>query len=306
MNLHEYQAKSLLAGMGMPCPKEIAIQQISQLADAWQHIACPSKGAVLKAQVHAGGRGKAGGVKVLKQLPEAQAFVQQMLGSQLVTYQTGPEGQYVSSILLCENIYPVRQELYFGMVVDRESQRVTFIVSPEGGVEIEKVAHETPEKISSVSIDPLTGVQPCHIREMFAVLQLEHGLFAAFSRLVNQAWKAFNELDFALLEINPLVLRETGEFMCADAKVSLDDNALYRHPEPVCYVMKPRKIHAKARQRSLILIMSRWTEISAAWSMVQGWLWQPWTSSSYTVNNPQTSWMLAVAQPRSASVKPFG
>ncbi|WP_310473249.1 ATP-grasp domain-containing protein, partial [Klebsiella pneumoniae] len=231
MNLHEYQAKSLLAGMGMPCPKEIAIQQISQLADAWQHIACPSKGAVLKAQVHAGGRGKAGGVKVLKQLPEAQAFVQQMLGSQLVTYQTGPEGQYVSSILLCENIYPVRQELYFGMVVDRESQRVTFIVSPEGGVEIEKVAHETPEKISSVSIDPLTGVQPCHIREMFAVLQLEHGLFAAFSRLVNQAWKAFNELDFALLEINPLVLRETGEFMCADAKVSLDDNALYRHPE---------------------------------------------------------------------------
>ena len=98
MNLHEYQAKSLLAGMGMPCPKEIAIQQISQLADAWQHIACPSKGAVLKAQVHAGGRGKAGGVKVLKQLPEAQAFVQQMLGSQLVTYQTGPEGQYVSSI----------------------------------------------------------------------------------------------------------------------------------------------------------------------------------------------------------------
>lgn len=182
MNLHEYQAKSLLAGMGMPCPKEIAIQQISQLADARQHIACPSKGAVLKAQVHAGGRGKAGGVKVLKQLPEAQAFVQQMLGSQLVTYQTGPEGQYVSSILLCENIYPVRRELYFGMVVDRESQRVTFIVSPEGGVEIEKVAHETPEKISSVSIDPLTGVQPCHIREMFAVLQLEHGLFAAFSR----------------------------------------------------------------------------------------------------------------------------
>ena len=158
MNLHEYQAKALLAGMGMPCPKEIAIQQISQLTEAWQHIACPSKGAVLKAQVHAGGRGKAGGVKVLKQLPEAQAFAQHMLGSQLVTYQTGPEGQYVSSILLCENIYPVRQELYFGMVVDRESQRITFIVSPEGGVEIEKVAHETPEKISSVSIDPLTGV----------------------------------------------------------------------------------------------------------------------------------------------------
>lgn len=119
-----------------------------------------------------------------------------MLGSQLVTYQTGPGRAVCQQYFAVRNIYPVRQELYFGMVVDRESQRVTFIVSPEGGVEIEKVAHETPEKISSVSIDPLTGVQPCHIREMFAVLQLEHGLFATFSRLVNQAWKAFNELDF--------------------------------------------------------------------------------------------------------------
>lgn len=231
MNLHEFQAKSLLAGMGMPCPKEVAIHHITALPDAWNCIASESKGAVLKAQVHAGGRGKAGGVKVLTQFQHAEAFAEQMLGSQLVTYQTGPEGQYVSSILVCENIYPVRQELYFGMVVDRESQCVTFIVSPEGGVEIEKVAHETPEKIGSVSVDPLTGIQPCHVREMFRVLNLENTLFPAFSRLAHQAWKAFNELDFALLEINPLVLRNDGEFMCADAKVTLDDNALYRHPD---------------------------------------------------------------------------
>ena len=164
MNLHEYQAKSLLSGMGMPCPQEVAIHHMTQLPEAWQRIACESKGAVLKAQVHAGGRGKAGGVKVLTQFSQAETFVAQMLGSQLVTYQTGPEGQFVSHILLCENIYPVRQELYFGMVVDRESQRVTFIVSPEGGVEIEKVAQETPDKIGKVSIDPLTGVQPCHIQ----------------------------------------------------------------------------------------------------------------------------------------------
>lgn len=231
MNLHEYQAKSVLAGMGMPCPKEITIQDIAQLSQAWQAIACEHKGAVLKAQVHAGGRGKAGGVKVLTDYQQAEAFVSQLLGSQLVTYQTGPEGQYVSGILVGENIYPVRQELYFGMVVDRESQRVTFIVSPEGGVEIEKVAHETPEKIGKVSVDPLTGIQPCHIRELFAVLALEPALFPAFSRLATQAWKAFNELDFALLEINPLVIRDNGEFMCADAKVTLDDNALYRHPQ---------------------------------------------------------------------------
>ncbi|MEC5320499.1 ADP-forming succinate--CoA ligase subunit beta [Brenneria populi subsp. brevivirga] len=231
MNLHEYQAKSLLAGMGMPCPQETAIQDIAQLPDAWRQIASESKGAVLKAQVHAGGRGKAGGVKVLTQLQQAEAFTAQMLGSRLKTYQTGPEGQYVSSILVCENIYPVRQELYFGMVVDRESQRVTFIVSPEGGVEIEKVAHETPEKIGQVSVDPLTGIQPGHVRELFTVLGLEKALFPAFDRLAHQAWNAFNRLDFALLEINPLAIREDGEFMCADAKVTLDDNALYRHPE---------------------------------------------------------------------------
>jgi succinyl-CoA synthetase beta subunit len=231
MNLHEYQAKSLLAGMGMPCPKEMAIQHITELPEAWRTLSSESKGAVLKAQVHAGGRGKAGGVKVLTQFSQAETFAAQMLGSQLVTYQTGPEGQYVSRILVCENIYPVRQELYFGVVVDRESQRVTFIVSSEGGVEIEKVAHDTPEKIGKVSVDPLTGIQPCHVRELFAVLGLEKTLYSGFSQLVNQAWKAFNELDFALLEINPLVIRENGEFMCADAKVTLDENALYRHPE---------------------------------------------------------------------------
>ncbi|ABV14927.1 TPA: ADP-forming succinate--CoA ligase subunit beta [Citrobacter koseri] len=231
MNLHEYQAKSLLAGMGMPCPKEIAIQHITELPEAWRTISSENKGAVLKAQVHAGGRGKAGGVKVLTQFSQAETFAVQMLGSQLVTYQTGSEGQYVSRILVCENIYPVRQELYFGVVVDRESQRVTFIVSSEGGVEIEKVAHDTPEKIDKVSVDPLTGIQPCHVRELFAVLGLEKTLYSGFSQLVNQAWKAFNELDFALLEINPLVICENGEFMCADAKVTLDDNALYRHPE---------------------------------------------------------------------------
>lgn len=136
MNLHEFQAKSLLASFGMPCAKERVIQDVARLADAWESLASAEKGAVLKAQVHAGGRGKAGGVKVLHHLADAEAFVRDILGSQLVTYQTGPEGQYVSHVLVCENIYPVRQELYFGMVVDRESQRVTFIVSPEGGVEI--------------------------------------------------------------------------------------------------------------------------------------------------------------------------
>lgn len=148
MNLHEYQAKSLLAGMGMPCPKEIAIQHITELPEAWRTISSENKGAVLKAQVHAGGRGKAGGVKVLTQFSQAETFAVQMLGSQLVTYQTGSEGQYVSRILVCENIYPVRQELYFGVVVDRESQRVTFIVSFLKAVWRLKRSHMTRRKRS--------------------------------------------------------------------------------------------------------------------------------------------------------------
>ncbi len=214
-----------------------------------------------------------------------------------MTYQTGPEGQYVSSILLCENIYPVRRELYFGMVVDRESQRVTFIVSPEGGVEIEKVAHETPEKISSVSIDPLTGVQPCHIREMFAVLQLEHGLFATFSRRLIRRGKPLTNWISPCWKLTLWCCGKRANLCVQTRKYRWMITRCIVTRNSGCYVMKPVKIHAKAGQRSLILIMSRWTEISAAWSMVQGWLWQPWTSSSYTVNNPQTSRMLAVAQP---------
>lgn len=231
MNLHEYQAKGLLANAGLPVPREVFISDASQLAQAWQQVAYGDKGAVVKAQIHAGGRGKAGGVKVFRDVQEAQNFAEGLIGSHLVTYQSGPQGQYVSGVLVGENIYPVRQELYFGMVVDRESQRTTIIVSPEGGVEIEQVARETPGKIGKVHVDPLTGVQPCHIRQLLAVLQLEKAQWAAFSRLVEDAWHAFHACDFALLEINPLVIRENGELMCADAKVSLDDNALYRHPE---------------------------------------------------------------------------
>lgn len=229
MNLHEYQAKGLLARAGLPVSREVFISDASQFAQAWQQVARDDKGAVVKAQIHAGGRGKAGGVKVFRDEQEARAFAEGLIGTYLVTYQSGPRGQYVSGVLVGENIYPVRQELYFSMVVDRESQRITLIVSPEGGVDIEQVARETPEKIGKVHIDPLTGVQPCHIRELLAVLALDNAQWPAFGCLVENAWRAFHDGDFALLEINPLVICENGDLMCADAKVSLDDNALYRH-----------------------------------------------------------------------------
>ncbi|MEC5320668.1 ADP-forming succinate--CoA ligase subunit beta [Brenneria populi subsp. brevivirga] len=230
MNLHEYQAKLLLEKFNLPVPHEIYINELPQLQEAWSTLADGKKGAVLKAQLHAGGRGKAGGVKVLDNIQEAETFVRNLLGSRLKTYQTGPEGQPVSGILVCENIYPVRQELYLGAVVDRDSRLVTFIASPEGGVEIEKVAQETPQKIAKVSIDPLIGVQPCHVRQLASVLQLEKTQLAEFGDLLNNAWRAFTTLDFSLLEINPLVIRHDGGFMCADAKITIDDNALYRQP----------------------------------------------------------------------------
>lgn len=230
MNLHEYQAKRLLATFGLPVPREIYIDALPQLQEAWDVLADREKGAVLKAQVHAGGRGKAGGVKVVNHYQSAEEFTQNMLGSRLTTYQTGPEGQPVSGVLVCENIYPVRQELYLSAVVDRGSQLVTFIASAEGGMEIEQVAQEMPEKISKVSIEPLVGVQPCHIRQLASVLKLEKSQLVEFGTLIDNIWRAFTTQDFSLLEINPLVILQDGRFMCADAKIAIDDNALYRHP----------------------------------------------------------------------------
>ena len=228
MNLHEYQAKELLAKYGLPVQKGILATTPEEAAAAYDQLG--GKFAVVKAQVHAGGRGKAGGVKVVKTREEAAEVAKSLIGTNLVTYQTDAAGQPVNSVLVCEDMYPVQRELYLGAVVDRGSQRVVFMVSTEGGVEIEKVAEETPEKIIKIEINPLVGMQPFQARDAAFALGLSGSQIAAFSKLMLGAYQAFVENDFALFEVNPLALRENGELACVDGKINLDSNALYRHP----------------------------------------------------------------------------
>lgn len=229
MNLHEYQAKALLKKYGFPVQEGIIASTPEEAAAAFDKIG--GKFAVLKAQVHAGGRGKAGGVKVVKSAQEAADVAKELIGTRLVTYQTDANGQPVGSILVAEDVYPVERELYLGAVVDRSTRRVTFMASTEGGVEIEKVAEETPEKIIKVTVDPLVGLQPFQAREVAFALGLKDKQINQFSKLMTAAYQAFIDNDFALFEINPLSVRENGDILAVDAKIGIDSNALYRLPE---------------------------------------------------------------------------
>lgn len=229
MNLHEYQAKELLKSYGLPVQEGIIAYSGDEAAAAFDKT--PTDMAVVKAQVHAGGRGKAGGVKIAKTREEAKQIADELIGKNLVTYQTDAEGQPVNFVLVAEDMYPVQTELYLGAVVDRSSRRITFMASTEGGVEIEKVAEETPEKIFKIEVDPLVGLLPFQAREVAFKLGLEGKQVSQFTKLILGAYNAFVENDFALFEINPLAVRENGELACVDGKIGIDSNALYRLPK---------------------------------------------------------------------------
>lgn len=228
MNLHEYQAKALLKKYGFPVQEGIVATTPEEAAAAFEKI---GNFAVIKAQVHAGGRGKAGGVKIAKTAAEAAQIAKDLIGKNLVTYQTDANGQPVNSVLVCQDVYPVARELYLGAVVDRSSRRVTFMSSTEGGVEIEKVAEETPEKIIKTTVDPLVGLQPFQARDVAFQLGLKDKQINQFVKIMTAAYQAFVENDFALFEINPLSVRENGDILAVDAKIGIDSNALYRLPE---------------------------------------------------------------------------
>ncbi|GAB3264848.1 succinate--CoA ligase subunit beta [Chitinimonas naiadis] len=228
MNLHEYQAKDLLAKYGLPVQKGILATTPEETANAFRSMG--GKFAVVKAQVHAGGRGKAGGVKVVKSAEEAADVAKSLLGKRLVTYQTDAKGQPVGSLLVCEDMYPVQRELYLGAVVDRSTRSIVFMTSTEGGVEIEEVAHNTPEKIIKTVVDPLVGLQPYQAREAGFALGLDEKQIKQFTGLMMGAYKAFVENDFALFEINPLAIRGDGTLACVDAKIGIDSNAAFRLP----------------------------------------------------------------------------
>lgn len=228
MNLHEYQGKQLFAEYGLPVSKGIAAETSAEAVAAADIIGGDKF--VVKAQVHAGGRGKAGGVKLVTSKAEIEEFAKKWLGKNLVTYQTDENGQPVSRILV-EPCTDIAQELYLGAVVDRSSRRIVFMASTEGGVEIEKVAEETPEKILKATIDPLTGAQPYQARDLAFKLGLEGKQIKQFTQIFLGLAKMFEERDLALLEINPLVITPAGDLHCLDAKVIIDGNAIYRHPD---------------------------------------------------------------------------
>ncbi|MCY9837420.1 ADP-forming succinate--CoA ligase subunit beta [Aeromonas media] len=228
MNLHEYQAKQLFAEYGLPVSEGYACATPQEAAEAADKIGGNTW--VVKCQVHAGGRGKAGGVKLAKSKDEIRAFAQNWLGKNLVTYQTDANGQPVTKILV-ESCTDIAKELYLGAVVDRGSRRVVFMASTEGGVEIEKVAHETPELIHKAAIDPLVGPQPYQARELAFKLGLVGEQIKQFTKIFMGLGQMFLDCDFALLEINPLVITDKGNLHCLDGKINIDANALYRQPK---------------------------------------------------------------------------
>ena len=227
MNLHEYQGKALFAEYGLP----VSIGHAVESADAAMEAATKIGGDqwVVKAQVHAGGRGKAGGVKLIDSPQAAADFATQWLGERLVTYQTDAAGQPVSRILV-ESCTDIAEELYLGAVVDRASRRIVFMASTEGGVEIEKVAEETPDKILKAEVDPLVGAQPFQGRDLAFRLGLSGVQIKQFVTIFLGLAKLFQEKDLALIEVNPLVITDEGNLHCLDAKVVVDSNALYRQP----------------------------------------------------------------------------
>ncbi|MEK9649505.1 MAG: ADP-forming succinate--CoA ligase subunit beta [Gammaproteobacteria bacterium] len=230
MNLHEYQGKQLFAAYGLPVSNNRVIFDAKDAIDACKEIGGTKW--VVKAQVHAGGRGKAGGVKLVDSPQDAQQFAENWLGKKLITYQTDSNGQTVSAILI-ENCTNIVKELYLSAVIDRSSRRIVFIASSEGGVNIEEVAHNSPEKIIYEAIDPLTGPLPFQARRISKVLDLDSSQAKQFSQMLPNFVKLFIEKDLSLLEINPLVIKEDGSLHCLDAKINIDSNALFRQPQLV-------------------------------------------------------------------------
>jgi succinyl-CoA synthetase beta subunit len=230
MNIHEYQAKAVLREFGVPVPRGIPAFSPDEAVKAANELGGPVW--VVKAQIHAGGRGKAGGVKVVKSVDEVRAQAQRLLGSVLVTHQTGPHGKQVNRLYI-EDGSAIDREFYLSALVDRESSRIAFVVSTDGGMDIEEVAKSRPERILSFAIDPATGVMPHHGRRVAQALGLTGDLAKKAEALVSKLYAAFVAKDMSMLEINPLVVTKGNDLVCLDAKIGFDDNALYRHPDIV-------------------------------------------------------------------------
>ena len=227
MKIHEYQAKQVLSQFGVPIPRG---ESATSPYEVYEIASRLGGSVVVKAQIHAGGRGKGGGVKVAATPSEAEAIASKMLGMTLVTHQTGPEGRVVRRVLI-EEALPIKKEFYLGIVVDRASQRPVIMASPAGGMDIEKVAAETPHLIFKEFVDPCIGLQPFSLRKLAFKLGLTGELLSPTFKIISALYRAFEAVDASLVEINPFLLTETGKLYALDAKVNFDDNALYRHKD---------------------------------------------------------------------------
>jgi len=238
MNIHEYQAKAVLREFGVPVARGVPVLKAGEAAKAAKELGGPVW--VVKAQIHAGGRGKGkfkepaagdkGGVRLAKSAEEVDQYAEQMLGKTLVTAQTGPAGKQVNRLYIEEGA-EIAKEFYLSMLVDRGTSRVAFVVSTEGGMDIEKVAHDMPEKIVTFAVDPATGIMPHHGRKIAEALGLSGDLAKQAEKLATQLYSAFIAKDMELLEINPLIVTKNNQIRCLDAKISFDNNAIFRHPD---------------------------------------------------------------------------
>jgi succinyl-CoA synthetase beta subunit len=228
MNIHEFQAKQILSRFGVPVPKGQPASSAAEAAQAFSSLGLPM--AVVKVQIHAGGRGKAGGVKLVSSAAEASDFAAKLIGKPLITHQTGPQGRIVRRVYV-EQASDVARELYLGLVVDRKAECIAVIASTEGGMEIEEVAAKTPDKILTELIDPVIGLAGFQSRKLAFALGLRDKQVGQMGTLLNSLYRAFIETDASLVEINPLVVTKDGNVVCLDAKLSFDDNALFRHPD---------------------------------------------------------------------------
>ena len=232
MKIHEYQGKEILAKFGVPVPRGIPAYTVQEAVEAAQKLGGPVW--VVKAQIHAGGRGKGGGVKLARSIDEVKKIAGEILGMQLITHQTGPEGQKVRRLLI-EDGADIKKEYYVSAVTDRATQRVAFIVSSEGGMDIEEVAHSAPEKIITDYVDPATGLTDAQGQKLAAGIGVPEASQAQAVDVMQKLYKIFMETDASLVEINPLILEGNGNIKALDAKFNFDANALYRHPEIVAY-----------------------------------------------------------------------
>jgi succinyl-CoA synthetase beta subunit len=230
MKIHEYQAKEILRKFGVPTPRGLRCDSVDEAVEAAKKLG--GKVWVVKAQIHAGGRGKGGGVKLARSLDEVREHAKSILGMQLKTHQTGPEGQTVRRLLIEEGA-DIRKELYVGMVVDRGTQRVVLMASSEGGMDIEEVAANTPDKIHKVTIDPAAGLVPRDAEEVARKIGVPEAALPQAGELLKNLYTAFEQTDGALAEINPLIVTGDEKVLALDAKMTFDDNALFRHPEIV-------------------------------------------------------------------------